>query len=73
MFIEVPTLLDELCVNMGICLSPRDRSRISITRFRDVDALEMAVLNAERLDPLKMDRKLRHDLRETISRYYVND
>ena len=72
MFIDVPTLLDELCVNMGICLSPLDRSRLSITQYRDVDTFEMAVLEAERLDPLKIDRKMRHDLRETISRYFVS-
>ena len=73
MIVDVPTLLDELCVNMGICLGPRERSRLSITPFRDVDSFENALLQAERLDPLSISRQVRHDLRETIARYNVAD
>lgn len=69
MISDVPALLDELCVRLGLCLSPRARSRLSITPYRDVDSFELAVLEAEHLDPLKVDRKLRDELRACIMRY----
>lgn len=64
-------LLDELCVKLGICLDPDDRARLSITQFKDIDSFEVAVLRAEGLDPLQTDRRLRHALREHISRYVI--
>jgi hypothetical protein len=68
---DVPMLLDELCVKLGLCLDPDARARLCITEFRDVDSFEVAVLHAEGLDPLQADRRLRHALREHISRYLV--
>lgn len=70
MITDVPALLDELCVNLGICLSPAARARLSITQYRDVDSFELEVLQAENIDPLAVERKLRHDLRATIERFY---
>jgi hypothetical protein len=67
---DVVQLLDELCVKLHICLDPADRSRISLKRFRDVDSFEDAVLEAEGLDPLKMDRRRRDELRRVILRYW---
>jgi len=64
-------LLDELCVKLGICLDPDDRARLSITQFKDIDSFEVEVLRAEGLDPLQTDRRLRHALREHISRYLI--
>ena len=69
MFEDLPKLLDELCVKLGICLSPDDRARISVTAFRDLDSFEEAVLSAEGLNPLTVDRHLRHQLRTCIQRY----
>jgi hypothetical protein len=66
---DIPKLLDELCVKLDICLSPGDRAKIAIRQFRDIDSFEAAVLRAEGLDPLAMDRRLRHDIRMCISRY----
>jgi hypothetical protein len=63
-------MFDELCLKLGICLDPAARSRIALKRFRDEDALEAAVLEAERLDPLKMDRRRRDELRAIIERYW---
>ena len=69
MIADAPKLLDELCVRLGICLDPDDRARIATTRFKDLDSIELAVLQAEGLDPLHAPRRLRYDLRECISRY----
>jgi hypothetical protein len=69
MITDVQMLLDELCVKLGLCLEPDDRARLSITPFKDVDSFEVAVLRAEGLDPLNTDRRLRHALREHITRY----
>ena len=69
---DMPALLDELCVKLGLCLDPDARARISIATPRDLDALEVAVLRAEGLDPLHTDRRLRHDLRECIARFAVD-
>ena len=66
---DVPALLDELCVKLGLCLDPDSRARISISPPKDLDAFENAVLRAEGLDPLQTDRRLRHDLRECIARF----
>ena len=66
---DLPKLFDELCVKLGICLDPESRARLSITEFQDIDSFEVAVLRAEGLDPVHTDRKLRHALREYISRY----
>lgn len=64
---DVPMLLDELCVKLGLCLEPDARARMCITEFRDVDSLEVAILRAEGMDPLHTDRRLRHALRELIA------
>jgi hypothetical protein len=66
---DVPALLDELCVKLGLCLDPDSRARLSISPPNDLDAFETAVLIAEGMDPLHTDRRLRHDLRECIARY----
>jgi hypothetical protein len=67
---DVVQMLDELCVKLGLCLDPAARSRIALKRFRDEDSLEEAVLEAEGIDPLKMDRRRRDELREIITRYW---
>ena len=69
MITDVPTLLDELCVKLGLCLSPDDRARLSIATPKDLDTFETEVLIAEGLDPLTVDRRLRYELRECIARY----
>jgi hypothetical protein len=66
---DVPALLDELCVKLGLCLSPDDRARLCIAPPQDLDAFETAVLVAEGMDPVQTDRRLRHDLRECIAKF----
>lgn len=70
MVIDPPRFLDELCVKLGLCLDLAARGRIGRAAFRDVDALELAILEAERLDPLTVSRRLRQDLRDLITRHW---
>lgn len=71
MIVDVPVLLDELCMKLGFCLDPADRARLSVAPPADVEAFAIAVLVAEGLDPLHTPRRVRHDLRECIARYEV--
>ena len=68
---DIPRFLDELCVRLDICLSPEGRARVGLGRFRDVDALEETILELEGIDPLEASRRLRHDLRELITRHWT--
>jgi hypothetical protein len=70
---DMPALLDELCVKLGLCLSPADRARISISSFRDLDAFANAVLLAEGIEPVSTTRRLRHDLHECIAPYVIEE
>ena len=67
--LDIPALLDELCVKLNLCLNPDARARISIAPPRNLDDFERAILIAEGMDPLSTDRRLRHDLRECIARF----
>lgn len=70
MNVDVPALLDELCITLGLCLQPEDRARLSIAPPTDIDEFERAILLAEGMDPLTTDRRVRHALRECIERYH---
>lgn len=70
MITDPPRLLDELCVKLGICLDPPARSRIGLATHRDIESVEVAVLEAGGLDPVSVSRRLRHDLHELIARYW---
>jgi hypothetical protein len=70
--LDIPALLDELCVRLDLCLDPNSRARISIAPPKNLDDFERAILIAEGLDPLETDRRLRHDLRECIKRFAVD-
>jgi len=67
---DPPRFLDELCVRLDICLPAAGRRKIALARFRDMDALEEAIMEAEGIDPLRMERRARHELRELIARYW---
>jgi hypothetical protein len=70
MITDVTRFLDDICVRLGICLEPAARARIGLARFRDEDELEAVILDAEGIDPLTMERRRRHDLREIIAEYW---
>ena len=72
MNIDVPALLDELCITLGLCLDPESRARLSIAPPADIDEFERAILLAEGLDPITTDRRVRHALRECIERYQTH-
>lgn len=66
---DVPMLLDELCVQLRICLEPDDRARLSVAPPRDVESFVNAVLMAEGIDPVTAERRLRNDIRACVTRY----
>ena len=65
--IEVQQLLDELCIDFGLCLPPREQQRLREAPPLEVDAFTDAVLTAEGMDPL-LDRRLRKQARERVLR-----
>lgn len=71
MITRVPELLDELCVKLGLCLSPGDRARLSVATPPDIEGFANAVLEAEGVDLVTVPRRLRHDLEEHVARYFV--
>jgi hypothetical protein len=57
----VQRLLDELCVRLGLCLSPADQKRLREAPRLEMNAFTDGVLVAEGLDP-----KLHKDLRRQV-------
>lgn len=67
MIADMPQFLDEICRKLDLCLPPAARSRLTLVRFRDPDDLEVAILEGDGRDPIRVSRQLRHDLSELIS------
>ncbi len=67
---NVESLLYELCVDLGFCLPPDAQVRLRDSPPRDVDAFTDAVLIAERLDPLYVDKGLRRAVRDMVARHF---
>ena len=66
---NVESLLDELCVDLGFCLSPEEYGRLRDAPPRDVDVFTDAVFVAEGLDP-RRDNRLRRQVRERVVRHF---
>jgi hypothetical protein len=62
---EAPWLFDELCVELGFCLSATERDALMNPPPRDVDAFADAVLAAEGMDP-SLNKQLRRAVRNKI-------
>jgi hypothetical protein len=65
--IAVQQLLDELCVELGLCLPLDEQRRLRESPPVDVDGFTDAVFAAEGLDPA-LDKHLRRQVREAIDR-----
>jgi hypothetical protein len=61
----MPWLLDELCVELGLCLPPEQRLQVLNQPVVNVDELTDAVLVAEGIDPA-LERTLRRQVRAKI-------
>jgi len=68
--VDVGWLLEELCIDLGFCLSPADQAQLRASPPSDVDAFTDAVMVADGLDPLYGDRYLRQQVRERVARYF---
>ena len=65
--------LDELCVKYGYCLPPDKAAILLAAPPDDPDAFVDAVLVAEGLDPLLVDKLARHELREVVCDWLFDD
>jgi hypothetical protein len=66
-------LLYELCLTYGYCLPPDDEAALLADIPEDADAFVDAVLKAEGLDAMLLDRGQRHELREVIRDWLFDD
>ena len=66
---EVEDLLDELCADVGLCLSQEDVARLVQTPPSSVNSFTDAVFAAEGLDP-KFHGHLHHRVRMCVVRWF---
>lgn len=68
---DVPQLLDQLCVDLGFCLSPDARKRLIDRPPSTIDAFTDAVFEAEGFDLIygHIDKKLHAEVRKRIVRH----
>jgi hypothetical protein len=64
---ETTWLLTSLCSELGFCLPPEARARLTATPPLDVDAFTAAVFQAEGLDPAAADRRLYRRVRALVA------
>jgi hypothetical protein len=67
---SVEQLLDELCAELGLCLPPAERARLSKRPIFNIDHFVDAVLLAEGLDPELADKQLFRRVRERVARLF---
>ena len=65
--VDVPRLLNDLCVRLGYCLPPDDQQRIIDNPPISVDAFTDAVVVAEGLDPVLMATEQRQEIRRIVA------
>jgi hypothetical protein len=68
---QIQFLLDELCVDLGFCLSPDAQARILGDPPADVDAFTDAVIRSDGLDPhAGIPVRLRRDVRASVMKHF---
>ena len=67
---EVEKLLSTLCVDLGFCLPPEDRRRLSTTPPPSVQEFVAAVFRAEGLDAETASRSLLRQVRAVVQRAF---
>jgi len=68
MVVDLDYLLEEVCVEFGICLPEAERARLCEAAYDDAAALTDAILRAEGLAPVYHDR-LRRKVYDRVARY----
>jgi hypothetical protein len=66
--VDVARLLDQLCVELGFCLDGESRASLIQDPPVGVDEFTDAVIRAEGLDPLTLERALRKQVRDRVAR-----
>ena len=66
----VERLLDQLCVDLGFCLPPRARARLSKTPPEGVEAFTDAVFNAEGLNRETANKHLWRQVRDRVAKCF---
>ncbi len=64
---ELQSLLDELCIDSGFCLSPKDQQRLISADYYDADQFTYEVLKAEKMNP-----DLHKTLKRQIKHRFIN-
>ena len=64
---DVVWLLDTLCTKLGFCLNALARDRFRAKPPADVESFAAAVVVAEGLDPVLMDRTLWRQVAEEVA------
>ena len=67
----IARLLEELCVEVGLCLPPEARARLTAQPSVGVDAFIDAVLLTEGLNPQFVDKHLRQQVRDRVARHFL--
>jgi hypothetical protein len=49
--VNLPWVLDDLCVRLGLCVSPAQREQLLTMENLSAEAIAQAVFDAEGLDP----------------------
>ncbi|MEV6276810.1 hypothetical protein [Nocardia sp. NPDC051832] len=63
--VDVMLLLDDLCAQLGFCLSPAERSRLCASPPADAESFTDAVFVAEGMDP-QADKRLRNSVHQRV-------
>ncbi|MFC9434788.1 hypothetical protein [Nocardia sp. NPDC057030] len=67
--IDVASVLDNLCVELGFCLPPDEQSRLCASPPPDVEAFTDAVFSAEGMNP-NQNKHLRESVRQRVIRAF---
>lgn len=63
-------ILNDVCVELGFCLSPTERARLEATPPRSVDSFTDAIFLSEGLDPRLAEGELRRQVRTHVALHF---
>jgi hypothetical protein len=67
---DIQYLLDELCIDLGDCLSSDEQARLRDSPPASIDEFTDALILAEGLDPVYGDKPHRMAVRSRVARYF---
>ena len=66
----IERLLDQLCVDLGFCLPPGERARLSKAPPESIKSFTDAVFTAEGLSPETADKHLWRQVRDRVAKCF---